>query len=435
MIVSRKYRIYPNKIQKAVIDNHFHAVRKIFNVALETKNIAYYDYGVSLSRYDLQKQMKDCKDEFMWLKEVNSQSLQGCLMHLDASFTNYFRGLKDGSIAKRKATYIEKRNSQGLKINWSKYYDIGKPKFRSKKDNIQSFLIPQNFCLQEDKLFIPKLKTGIKTIIHQECVGVLRNVTISKTATGKYFVSICLEDGLIAEKLKPIKEETTIGIDLGIKTFAVCSDGQEFKNPKHLKNAIERLKVIQKRLSKKVKNSKNRDKQRIIIAKLHEKIANKRKDFLHKTSSAITKQYDTIVVEDLAIKNMVKNHKLAQSISDAGWGNFTLMLKYKCAKKGKNHIEIDRYFPSSKTHFDCGYVNNNLTLNDRTWTCPNCKKEVLRDLNASINIKHSGLGQSVEPVELPTLVGALKQEASIPLGYRQFTSVNYGIRRKNYGVH
>lgn len=411
MIVSRKYRLYPNKTQQSVIDNHLSAVRTIFNLALETKNVAYYDYGVSLSRYDLQKQMKDCKDEFVWLKQVNSQSLQGCLMHLDASFTNYFRGLKDGSIAKRKEQYINKRNAKGLVINWSKYYSIGKPKFRSKKDNVQSFLIPQKFYLRESKLFIPKLKSGIKTIIHQEYEGVLKNATISRTNTGKYFVSICIENNNKSPKPKPIKEKTTVGIDLGIKTFAVCSDGQEFDNPKCLKNSIERLKVIQKRVNKKQINSKNRNKKRLELALLHEKVSNKRKDFLHKTSSAIIKQYDTIVVEDLSVKNMIQNHKLAQSISDVGWSAFTSMLKYKCVKEGKNYVEIDKYFPSSKLHNECGYVNKDLKLSDRIWICPNCNKEVLRDLNASINIKKSGLGQSVEPVELPTLVGALKQEA------------------------
>lgn len=197
---------------------------------------------------------------------------------------------------------------------------------------------------------------------------------------------------------------------------SVCSDGVEFENPKHLKNSLTRLKVIQKRLSRKQKNGKNRNKNRLSVAKLHEKISNQRKDFLHKTSSAITKQYDTVIVEDLAVKNMIQNHKLAQAISDVSWDTFITFLKYKCTKFGKNYIEINRYFPSSKIHFDCGYINNNLTLKDRDWHCPVCKKSVPRDLNAAINIKYSGLGRPTEPLELPTLVGALKKEASTPLG-------------------
>jgi putative transposase len=411
MIISRKYRLYPNKEQQMALDSHLNAVRTIYNVALETKNIAYYNYGKNLSRYDLQVQLKDCKSEFLWLKNVNSQSLQSSLMHLDASFTNFFRKLKDGSIAKAKESYINKRNSKGLKINWDKYHSIGRPKFKSKKDNNQSFHIPQNFTLVDNKLFIPKIKTGIKTIVSQECLGELKNATISKTCTEKYFVSICLEDNKSTPIISKVQEKTTVGVDLGIKTFAVCSDGLEFENPKYLKKSINRLKVLQKRLSKKQKNSKNKNKKRIIIAKLHEKVTNQRKDFLHKTSSAIIKQYDTVVLEDLAIKNMVKNHKLAQSISDVGWGMFSSMLKYKSTKYGKNYIEIDRYFPSSKLHFDCGYVNQNLTLKDREWYCPNCKINVNRDLNAAINIKYSGLGKPVELLELPTLVGTVKGES------------------------
>lgn len=416
MITSRKYRLYPTKEQEMFLDKHFNAVRLIYNLALETKNLSYYDYGVKLSKNDLQFQLTDLKKEVVWLKEVNSQSLQGALINLDDAFNKYFRELKDGSIAKAKESYISSRTKRGLEINWKKYHNIGKPKFKSKKDNNYSFSVPQNFTLVDGKLFIPKLKTGIKTIVSQECICKHLNLTISKTSTGKYFVSVCIENNIEVPKLKPIKEETAVGIDLGIKTFAVFSDGSQVENPKYLKKSIIRLKIIQKRLSKKQKNGKNKNKQRKVVAKLHEKITNQRKDFLHKTSTAITKQYDTIVFEDLAVKNMVKNHKLAQAISDVSWSMFTTFVKYKCAKLGKNYIEIDRYYPSSKIHNICGYVNKELKLKDREWFCPNCKLMVNRDLNAAINIKLSGLEQSIEPSELPTIVGALKKEVTMSLG-------------------
>ncbi len=415
MITSRKYRLYPTKEQELFLDKHFNAVRLVYNLGLETKNLSYYDYGVKLSKNDLQFQLTDLKKELVWLKEVNSQSLQGALINLDDAFNKYFRGLKDGSIVKAKESYIRYRLKRGLEINWEKYHAIGKPKFKSKKDNNYSFSVPQNFTLIESKLFIPKFKSGIKTIVSQECVGKHLNLTISKTASGKYFVSICLENNIEPLPLKPIKENTAVGVDLGIKTFVVLSDGTEIENPKYLKKSIVRLRIIQKRLSKKQKNSKNKNKQRKILAKLHEKVTNQRRDFLHKTSTAITKQYDTIVFEDLAVKNMVKNHKLSQAINDVSWSMFTTFTKYKCVKLGKNYIEIDRYYPSSKIHNICGYVNKELTLKDREWDCPVCKSKVNRDLNAAINIKLSGLGQPVEPLELPTIVGVLKKESTIPL--------------------
>jgi putative transposase len=412
MITSRKYRIYPTIEQKMFLNKHFDAVRLVYNLALETKNISYYDYGVRLSKNDLQFQLTDLKKDTTWLNDINSQSLQGALINLDDAFNRYFRGVKDGTISKLKESYVLNRKKRGLDINLEKYNDIGKPKFKSKRDNDYSFSVPQNFKITNGKLYIPKLKTGIKVIVSQVYTGKPLNLTINKTSTEKYFISICIEENTKKPQLKPIKEETCTGVDLGIKTFATLSDGQKIQNPKYLKKAIDRLKIIQNRLSKKQINGKNRNKQRLVLARIHEKIKNQRKDFLHKTSTAIIKQYDTIVFEDLSIKNMVKNHSLAQSISDSSWGIFTTFAKYKCAKFGKNYIEINKYYPSSKIHSVCGYVNKNLTLKNREWHCPKCESMVDRDLNAAINIKLLGLGRPVEPLELPTLVGALKKETN-----------------------
>jgi putative transposase len=203
---------------------------------------------------------------------------------------------------------------------------------------------------------------------------------------------------------------------LGIKTFAVLSDGTAYANPKHLNQSIGRLKVLQRRASKKKKGSKNRKKANQKVARLHERIANQRKDFLHKVSDAITKRHDTIVLEDLNVSGMVKNHKLARSISDAGWGMFRQFVEYKADWSGKNVLTIGRFEPSSKLHNTCGSINKDLLLWDREWVCPNCGEVVLRDMNAAINIlnfgllKHSGMERAVVPVESPTLVGTLRQE-------------------------
>jgi putative transposase len=268
----------------------------------------------------------------------------------------------------------------------------------------------------QGKLHIPKFREGISMVEHRALTGTIRNATVSKTAGGKYYVSIV---ALTEEKLKeplPFRPETTTGIDLGIKSFAVLSDGSQYDSPKPLKQSLAKLKVLQRRLAKKRKGSSNRKKAAGRVALLHEHIANQRKDFLHKLSNVITKRYDTLCVEDLAIMNMTKNHQLAGSISDAGWGMFLTFVKYKSAWRGKRVVEIGRFEPSSKRHYGCGKKYEGLTLGDREWTCPHCGERVLRDVNAALNIrafgilKITGVECTVEPVELPALAGAMKQE-------------------------
>ncbi len=389
MIKAYKYRIYPNNEQQTLINKHIGACRFLYNLALETKMGSYSVYQKNLSRYDLQVQLKDLKNECVWLKEINSQSLQTVLMNLDAAYLKFFKGLANF------------------------------PNFK-KKHQGQSFQCPQSVIIENNKLWLPKFKTGINIKQHRLFVGQTRTVTVSKAPTGKYFASILVEDQKQLPTKKTIKEKTSAGIDVGIKTFAVLSNGTEYENPKHLKNAISRIKVLQNRASKKKKGSNNRKKANLRIAIQHERITNKRKDFLHKASDAITKQFDTIIVEDLNISGMVKNHKLAQSISDAGWGNFGIYTKYKSEWRGKNYLTIGRFEPSSKLHNACGYLNKNLQLSDREWLCPKCGEIVLRDLNAAINIKNFGLKQTgwespKAPAELLTLVRTMKQEAPMPL--------------------
>ncbi len=385
MLRAFKYRIYPNIEQKVFLEKHFGCVRLIYNLALETKSNAYSHCGVNFSRYDLQVQLKEMKSEFSFLKEVNSQSLQSSLINLDTAYKRFFKGQSNF------------------------------PKYKNKWSD-QSFQCPQSFLVEENKLYIPKLKTGIKIVLHRALIGEQKNVTISKTPTGRYFASILVEDGKPYPELKPIKKSTALGADLGIKTFAVFSDDTEMESPKYLRELLDRIGILQKRLSRCKKGGQNYKKLSKQIAKLHEKVANQRKDFLHKGSDLITKNYDTLCFEDLDVVGMMKNPDLALSIADSGWGMFTDFVKYKSKWRGKNYIEIGRYEPSSQTHNECGFVNKNLKLSDRTWVCK-CGKTVQRDKNSAefirdTAIKNSGLGQPEEPAELPTLVGAVKQEIS-----------------------
>jgi putative transposase len=382
MFKAHKYRISPTNSQKELIHKHIGSVRFIYNLALETKTTAYLSNKTILSRYDLQKQVVDLKKECVWLKEVNSQSLQVALLNLDAAYSKFFKG-------------------------------AGFPKFK-KKLNGGSFSIPQNVLVVDDnKLVIPKFKEGIDIVLHREIRGTIKSATISVTATGKYFVSILIDTNTEIPIKAPITESTTIGIDLGIKNFAITSDGKVFENPKNLRKAQSKLKYLQRKYSK---NKGKRTKQRLAL--LHEKVVNKRKDFLHKVSTKLIRENQTIAIEDLAVKNMMKNHNLAQVISDVSWSTFVTMLEYKADWYGKNILRIGRFAPSSKTCSCCGYINKELKLKDRSWTCPKCSSVLDRDVNASINIKSFALKNNLSAEhtlknqdELLTLVKVLTLEA------------------------
>jgi len=386
MLKAFRYRLYPTKEQSVLLNKHVGSVRFLYNLALETKQMAWAGSRIDLNRYDLQKQLKDLKKDLTWLKEVNSQSLQVALMNLDAAYLRFFKG----------------QNSF--------------PKFK-KKSNSGSFNVPQNAKVEGSKLIIPKFREGIDIVLHRPIKGTIRQATISRTPTGKYFVSILCETDEAVKKPKTIKEKTTVGIDLGIKTYLVSSDGKEYDNPKFLRKAQSKLKYVQRKYSK---NKGKRTKQRLAL--LHEKVANQREDFLHKTSSELIKNHDSICIEDLAVSNMVKNHKLAQSISDAGWSMFVTMLEYKSEWYGKNILKIGRFEPSSKLHANCGHINKDLTISDREWLCPKCGELVSRDVNAAINIKnfalknHLSVGRRLKNRnELPRLRGVLTSEAQ-PIG-------------------
>jgi putative transposase len=382
-----KYRIYPTNSQKELIAKHIGSSRFVYNLALETKNIAYLGSKHNFSPFDLIKQLPELKKECPWLKEVNSQSLQQSIQNMDIAFKKFFKG-------------------------------SGFPKFKSKHKGKQSFSIPQNVIVENDLLIIPKFKEGINIILHREIKGTIKSATISVTPTGKYFVSILVDTNTEIPTKAPITESTTIGIDLGIKNFSITSDGEVFENPKNLRKAQSKLKYVQRKYSK---NKGKRTKQRLAL--LHEKVVNKRKDFLHKTSTKLIRENQTICLEDLAVNNMVKNHNLAQAINDVSWSTFVTMLEYKADWYGKNILRIGRFAPSSKTCSCCGNINKELILKDREWTCKRCNSVLDRDVNAAINIKSFALKNNLSGEhtlknqdELPTLVGVLTPEAH-PLSF------------------
>ena len=365
---SHKYKIYPNKEQQELFEKHFGSVRFVYNWGLEKKIEAYQKNKKRISCFDLMNELVKLKKkkDFQWLNEVNSQSLQMALKNLDVAFTSFFR----------------------------KHNEF--PRFKSKKNNKNSFQVPQHLKLN-NKLTIPKIP-DIKIKLSRPIEGKIKTATISKTPTNKYFIAILVEENKQLPKKPKITEETTIGIDLGIKHFATISDGRKIENPKYLKQSEAKLKRYQRWLSREKRESNNRIKQRLKVALIQEKITNQRSDFIHKLTYQLTheNQVSSIAIEDLAIKNMVKNHYLAKAIADASWHEFRRQLGYKCDWYGKNLLIIGRFEPSSKI-CSCGYVNQELKLSDRKWICPKCKTRHDRDILASQNIKRFALIGSGRP--------------------------------------
>ncbi len=343
------------------MSKHFGCVRFVYNHMLALKVNAWENNKISLSRFQLSSLLPQLKEaeETCWLKEVNSQSLQVALADLESAYSKFSRD------------------------------KTGFPRFKNKHGK-QSFQAIQNIKVLDRAIKLPKLGK-IKTIIDTPLVGIVKNITVSRTTTGKYFASVLCEiDEPIPEKL-PITEAGTIGIDLGIKHFATLSTGEKIENQRPLKKRLKRLQRAQRKLSKRTRGSKNRDKQRKRVALIHEKISNTRKDFLHKLTTRLVNdnQVDSFAIEDLAVKNMMQNRKLARSIADVGWGEFRRQLEYKAERKGKNILVIGRFEPSSKMG-PCGHIKEDLKLSDRIWTC-HCGVTCDRDINAARNIKRFAL--------------------------------------------
>lgn len=357
MLKAYKYRIYPTDEQAILLSKSFGCVRWFYNYALNLTSETYKTTGKGLSRNDIINLLPVLKKEYEWLTEPPSQCLQQVALDLSSAFLNFF----------------EKR---------AKY-----PNFK-KKGQKQSIRLPQGVKLDGDWLTLPKLgKVYCK--ISRLPQGKLKSVTVSFTPSGQYYASCLLDDG--KDTPKPSSEGKAVGIDMGISHYAITSDGTKHGNPKYYRKYEISVAKRQKSMTRKQKGSVNRNKARIKVAKIHAKITRCREDFLHKLSRKLVDENQVIVVENLAVKNMIKNPKLAKSIADAGWGQFCTMLKYKSEWEGKIYIEVDRFFPSSKTCNNCFYQLDTLKLDIRNWQCPKCQTLHDRDINAAINIRDEGL--------------------------------------------
>ena len=380
MLRAYKYRLYPNVSQKTLLAKHFGSCRWVYNWALNLKTKAWEESKQRLSSYDLIKMLPGLKkaSETAWLSEVNSQALQQSVIHLELAFDRFFK----------------QKN--------------GYPKFKSKHDRQQSFSAPQGVSVSDRSISFPKLG-AVTAVISRLFDGKIKTVTVSRTPTGKYFASVLVDDGKELPIQKTYSDKTTVGIDLGLTHFATLSTGEKIANPRHLKQNLARLKREQRRLSRKKKGSKNRDKQRVKVALIYERVTNIRKDFLHKLSTRLVSENKALAFETLNVAGMVKNRSLAFHIADAAWGMFGEFCTYKLIWSGKTKLQIGMFRPSTRESL-CGYVNRDLTLKDRIWTCPQCGRTYDRDIHAAQNIKR----------------WALNPENFIPQDMREFRLVEVG---------
>ena len=358
--IAYNFRLYPSKEDQVLLSKHFGSARFIYNTMLEFKQYYYNKTGINLNHAELCKALTHLKklEEYSWLNEVNAQALQAVIRDLDNAFKNFY----------------EKR------ANF--------PKFKSKKTNKFSFRVPQKISIENNnRLKIPKFSNGIKVKLHREIIGTIKNATIKLNPSGKYYVSLIAQyDNQIPAKPK-VDPSSATGVDLGIKTYATLSDGTKIFYPLYLERNLVKLKDLQAKFSK----SKSK-RVRLKIAKLHEKIANQRLDFIHKLTKELVTKYDSIAIEDLDIQGMLQDEPgLARRIQDCSWFTFRQLLTQKAEQYGCNLIVISKYYPSSKSCSSCGSINNNLKLTDREYICPNCGLTLDRDLNASLNILRVGL--------------------------------------------
>ena len=368
VIKSYKVRLYPTKNQIEIIEKHFGCCRYVYNRLLAESIELYEKEKKSLSEFDMNHLITIWRHEktTKWLSEVSSEALQKSAKNLAQAYKNFFRRIKN-------------------------HENPGFPKFKLKKNSKQNYTLGKvsksEFKHDDKGIKLAKLQS-VRFRGHLPQGDIVR-VTISKSPSGRYYLSACYRNVEVEQFEKADKD---VGIDLGIKDFAIFSDGTKIENPKYFTNIQKKLARSQRKLSRKTRGSKNKEKQRIKVARIHEKIANQRKDFLQKLSTKIIKNYDIVCLEDLQVNGMIKNHKLAKLISDVSWSAFVIMLKYKAEWYDKKIIQIDKFYPSSQICSCCGFKNPKIKdLSIRQWICPNCGEIHDRDINAAKNILIEGL--------------------------------------------
>ena len=366
MEYSYKFRIYPNAAQENLIQRTFGCCRFVYNHYLAKRKVVYAESKETLNFYACCKDLPNLKYEFEWLKEVDSTALQASVKDCDTAFQNFFRRVKQGGIP-------------------------GDPKFKSKRDHRKSYKsknVGHTIWTDEKHVRLPKLGL-VKCRISKEVKGRILSATVSQNPSGKYFVSLCCTD----VEIEPLPQTgSVVGVDLGVKDLAITSDEKKYPNSKFLYKSEKRLKRLQRQLSRKTKGSKRHEKQRVKLARAHERVTNQRKDAMQKATTDLVRKYDIICIEDLNVAGMVKCHNRAKSISDASFAEFRRQLEYKAAWYGKEIAVIDRFYPSSQLCSNCG--NKNPLVKDtsiRDWICPVCGKYHDRDINAAKNILMEGL--------------------------------------------
>ncbi len=385
-----KYRFYPSDEQKRILAQTFGCCRYVYNWALRERTDAYYQRGERLYYEGTAQRLVTLKkqEETVWLNEVSSVVLQQSLRHLDKGFRNFFEG---------RADY---------------------PTFKKKRNQQSATYASNAFVWDGQTLTLAKMDDPLSIVWHRPLPDSCKpsSVTITKDEANRYFISI-----LVEEDIKPLEvTPKMVGLDLGLKSMVITSDGQTYGNPKFFAKDEKKLAKAQHRHAKKKKGSKNRAKARLKVARIHKKIADRRRNYQHQLSTHIIRENQVVCVESLSVKNMVKNHCLAKAISDVGWSEFVRQLEYKAEWYGRTLVKIDKWYPSSKRCFDCGHILDSLTLDVRSWTCPECGVVHDRDINAAQNILAVGLtvatcGEAVRP-------GAVKAKPGMPQRNRKASS-------------